>query len=87
MPGRPGANVAPVRDPGGKSGYRCMDMIGKVHLCTCTEKIEEFDRPRNQKQQQPNFGFHDTSKMCWMCGCTPGREEPIGKSFPPKNNL
>ncbi len=57
MPGQPGANVAPVRDPGGKSGCRCMDMIGKVHRCTCTETTEEFDKPRNKKNNNLTLAF------------------------------
>lgn len=88
MPGRPGANVAPVRDPGGKSGCRCMDMIGKVHRCTCTETIEEFDKPRNKKKQQPNFGSHDTSKKCAGCvAALLGGKNELVSPFPPKNNL
>lgn len=99
VPGRPGANVAPVRDPGGKSGCRSMDMIGKVHLSTCTEAIEEFDKPRNEKtKQQPNFGFYDTSKKpnasmqgdvceCVLCGCRDallGGKNELVSPFPPR---
>lgn len=99
VPGRPGANVAPVRDPGGKSGCRSMDMIGKVHLSTCTEAIEEFDKPRNEKtKQQPNFGFYDTSKKpnasmqgdvceCVVCVCKDallGGKNELVSPFPPR---
>ncbi len=65
-----------------------MDMIGKVHRCTCTETIEEFDKPRKIKKQQPNFGFHDTSKKCAGCvAALLGGKNELVSPFPSKNNL